>query len=90
MLPSNFPRPLICKKTKLLNTGWESEFFLWRWVLLFMWVVKLRENKPVLRKPFPKLFYLRGGGFAQNATEEKLLKLWYLYLWAGLFKAGLS
>ena len=55
-----------------------------------MCVVKLRENKPVLRKPFPKLFYLRGGGFAQNATEEKLLKLWYLYLWAGLFKAWLS
>ena len=64
--------------------------FLCWWVLLFKCVVKLRENKPVLRKPFPKLFYLRGGGFAQNATEEKLLKLWYLYLWAGLFKAGLS
>ena len=64
-------------------------FLCWR-VLLFKCVVKLRENKPVLRKPFPKLFYLRGGGFAQNATEEKLLKLWYLYLWAGLFKAGLS
>jgi len=58
--------------------------------LLFMCVVRLREHKPVLREPFPKLLYLSGGGSAQNATEEKLLKVWYLYLWAGLFKAGLS
>ena len=55
-----------------------------------MCVFRLREHKPVLREPFPKLFYLRGGGSARNVTEEKLLKLWYLYLLAGLFKAGLS
>ena len=59
-------------------------------VLLFMCVFRLREHKPVLREFFPKLLYLRGGGSARNVTEEKLLKLWYLYLWAGLFKAGLS